>query len=358
MLEELLKLYPNADLFALIDFLPDGLRKHLLHKKAKTTFIQKLPFAKKYYRNYLALMPLAIEQLDLSSYDIVLSSSHAVAKGVLTHSNQTHICYCHSPIRYAWDLYHHYLKESGLKKGLKGVFAKVILHYIRIWDYTTVNRVDHFIANSTYIARRIKKVYNRESTVIHPPVDVENFILATLKEDFYVTASRFVPYKKLDLIIETFAQMPNKKLVIIGDGPDYEKLKSFTTPNILLMGYQPFDVLKDHLQRAKAFVFAAEEDFGILPVEAQACGTPVIAFGKGGALETVLDGVTGILYKQQTVASLSEAIREFESRSADFDPIRIRQHAELFNKEIFRDKIKSFVTDKLSNTSHLVTSGY
>ncbi|RIJ42070.1 glycosyltransferase family 4 protein [Pontibacter oryzae] len=351
VVEELLTLYPSADLFSLIDFMPEHLRKHLLQKKVHTTFIQKLPFAKKHYRSYLAFMPFAIEQLDLSAYKLVISSSHAVAKGILTHSYQTHICYCHSPIRYAWDLYQQYLKEAGLTSGFKGTLAKLILHYIRIWDYSTANRVDHFIANSSYIARRIQKVYRREATVIYPPVDVENFTLAANKEDFYVTASRLVPYKKVDLIIEAFAKMPDKKLVIIGTGPNYEKLKAQATPNITMLGYQPFDVLKDYLQRAKAFVFAAEEDFGILPVEAQACGTPVIAFGKGGAVETVLDRKTGILYPEQTVASLTEAILEFESGSLIFSPSQIRGHAERFNKDQFRAKIAALVSSKLPTTA-------
>lgn len=332
----------------MIDFMPDHLRNHILHKKATTTFIQKLPFARKHYRNYLALMPLAIEQLDVSAYDVVISSSHAVAKGVITHAGQVHICYCHSPIRYAWDLYHQYLRESGLAKGLKGFIAKSMLHYVRMWDYTTANRPDHYIANSGYIARRIKKVYNREASVIYPPVDVENFSVSTKKEDFYLTASRLVPYKKVDLIVEAFAKQPDKKLIIIGDGPDAKKIKSKITNNIEFMGYQPFEVLKDHMQRARAFVFAAEEDFGIIPVEAQACGTPVIAFGKGGACETVVEGVTGVLYREQHVTSLINAIIEFESRLPEFSPSVIRQHAERFSSATFKANIKAFVEEHAS----------
>lgn len=198
-----------------------------------------------------------------------------------------HISYVHSPIRYAWDLQHQYLKESGLIKGVKGKIAKAILHYMRMWDVRTANGVDFFIANSEFIAKRIKKCYRREAAVIYPPVDVEAFKMREEKEDFYLTASRMVPYKKMDLIVEAFSRMPDKKLVVIGDGPDFGKIKSKATNNITLLGYQPFGVLKDYMQKAKAFVFAAEEDFGITPVEAQACGTPVIAFGKGGALETV-----------------------------------------------------------------------
>ncbi len=356
VVEQLLHLYPNADLFSVIDFMPEHLRKHMLHKKATTSFIQRLPFAKKHYRNYLALMPLAIEQLDVSGYDLVISSSHAVAKGVLTHANQLHICYCHSPIRYAWDLYHQYLRESGLHKGFKGFIAKMMLHYIRMWDFTTVNRVDHFIANSAYIGRRIQKVYNRESTVIYPPVDVESFTLTHQKDDFYLTASRMVPYKKMDMIVEAFAQMPDKKLVVIGDGPDFQKVKAKAGPNVTMLGYQPFQVLKDHLQRARAFVFAAEEDFGILPVEAQACGTPVIAFGKGGASETVVDGQTGILYYHQTTSSFREAVSRFEKHSEHFLPETIRQHAERFSIGHFHRNIQNLVEDRVKSTQLAVLS--
>jgi glycosyltransferase involved in cell wall biosynthesis len=348
VVEQLLQLFPEADLYAVIDFMPDQLRRHMLHKKARTTFIQKLPFAKKHYRNYLALMPLAIEQLDVSGYDLVISSSHAMAKGVLTHANQVHICYCHSPIRYAWDLYHQYLRESGLHRGLKGFVAKMMLHYIRMWDFTTANRVDHFIANSSYIGRRIRKVYNRESTVIYPPVAVEDFTLTTPKEDFYLAASRLVPYKKMDMIVAAFAQMPDKKLIVIGDGPDFAKVKANATANITLLGYQPFELLRDHLQRARAFVFAAEEDFGILPVEAQACGTPVIALGKGGACETVLDGRTGVLYPEQTVISLQKAILRFEALEPQLEPQQIRSHAERFSTQNFRTAMQAFVKEAIT----------
>jgi len=347
VVEQLLCIFPDADLFSVIEFMPEHLKKHILYKPVTTTFIQKLPFAKKHYRNYLALMPTAIEQLDVSAYDLVLSSSHAVAKGILSHSSQLHICYCHSPIRYAWDLYHQYLRDSGLTKGFKGFIAKGILHYIRMWDFTTANRVDYFIANSNYISKRIKKIYNKKATVIYPPVDVDSFTFVPHKEDFYLTASRLVPYKKIDLIVEAFSLQLNKKLVVIGEGPDFDKIKLKATKNVTLLGYQPFEVLKSHLQRAKAFVFAAEEDFGIAPVEAQACGTPVIAYGKGGACETVIDGRTGILYNEQSVASLTEAILKFESMPTAFDPFAVRENAERFSVKTFKRKISTFIENKL-----------
>lgn len=285
--EQILNVFPNADLFAVVDFLPSDERACIKNKKVTTTFIQHMPRAKKKYRSYLPVMPIAIEQLDLSSYDLIISNSHCVAKGVITGPDQIHLSYVESPIRYAWDLQHQYLRESGLNHGIKGKIAKVILHYMRIWDTRTSNGVDYFIGNSHFIAKRIWKCYRRRADVIYPPVDVNDFTFCGIKENFYVTVSRMVPYKKMDLIVEAFTAMHDKKLVVIGTGPDFDKIKEKAGPNVQLLGFQPFEILQKHLQRAKAFVFAAEEDFGIAPVEAQACGTPVIAYGKGGALETI-----------------------------------------------------------------------
>ena len=342
-LEQILALYPDADLYSLVDFIPDDQRAFLLDKKATTSFIQSLPFAQKKYRNYLPLMPLAIERFDLSGYDLVISSSHAVAKGVLTHAGQQHVCYCYTPMRYAWDLQHQYLKESGLDRGLKGMLAKTVLRYLRQWDRKTANRVGHYIAISRYIAERIKKAYNREATVIYPPVDVAAFVPGPNKEDFYLTASRMVPYKKMDLIVEAFSLMPDRKLVVIGEGPDFRKVKAKAGGNVELLGYQPPSVMRDYLQRARAFVYAAEEDFGIVTVEAQACGTPVIAFGKGGSLETVIETKTGIFFPEQSVESLINAIREFDKVSGGFDTIAIRKNAEKFGAERFKKEFKDFI---------------
>ncbi|MEW6111018.1 MAG: glycosyltransferase family 4 protein [Thermodesulfobacteriota bacterium] len=348
VLESILRLYPDADLFSVCDFLPEGERGFLDGRRPQTTFIQKLPGAKKRYRNYLPLMPLAIEQLDLSGYDLVISSSHAVAKGALTGPDQLHISYVYSPIRYAWDLQHQYLRESGLQRGLKGWMAKWLLHKIRLWDLRTANGVDHFIGDSQFIARRIWKVYRREAEVIYPPVDVSAFTLKEEKEDFYFTASRMVPYKKMDLIVEAFGAMPDKRLIVIGDGPEMEKIRTKAGPNVQLLGYQPFEALRDHMQRAKAFVFAAEEDFGITPVEAQACGTPVIAFGKGGALETVrglgrADNPTGLFFEEQSVESLVDAVERFESNQHVFTPSACRDNAMEFSPEIFSARFSEFV---------------
>ena len=346
VLEQILQVFPDADLFSVVEFLPDEFKHFIQHKKVHTTFIQRLPFARKHYRNYLPLMPLAIEQLDVSGYDIVISNSHAVAKGVITSSDQLHLCYCHSPIRYAWDLYHQYLREAGLTRGLKGLLAKAFLHYLRQWDLSTANRIDFFVANSHYIARRIDKVYRRSSTVIHPPVDVEGFSLSPQKEDFFLTASRFVPYKRMDLIVRAFAAMPEKKLIVIGDGPDFEKVRTVASDNVELLGFQPFNVLKDHMQRARAFIFAADEDFGMIPVEAQACGTPVIAYRKGGALETVIEGKTGVFFSEQEISAITGAVAKFCDSEGVFDPQLIRAHAESFSVQKFRAQFEDFVDEK------------
>lgn len=338
VLEQIIDCYPDADLFSVVDFLEqrDCLRGKVVH----TSFIQKLPFAKRRYRAYLPLMPLAIEQFDLSAYDLIISSSHAVAKGVLTGPDQLHVSYVHSPIRYAWDLQHQYLRESNLQRGLRSILARVLLHYIRGWDARSANGVDHLIANSRFVGRRISKTYRRDYSVLYPPVQVEAFEPGIRKDDFYLSASRLVPYKKIDLIVEAFSAMPQRKLVVIGDGPQMQKIRAKAGPNVTILGYQPFEVLKDHMQRAKAFVFAAEEDFGISVVEAQACGTPVIAFGKGGALETVRDlaqrNPTGLFFMQQDVAALQAAVERFEHSLELFTPRACRANAERFSAPLFR----------------------
>lgn len=345
-IESFTNIWDDFEIYSLIDFLSDADRDKILKGKyAHTSFIQKLPFAKDKYRNYLPLFPLAIEQFDLSGYDVVLSSSHAVAKGVLTHSNQLHISYVHTPIRYAWDLYHQYLYESGLNHGLKGILAKYFLHKIRLWDISTANRVDHYIANSHYIARRIKKIYNKSSDVIYPPVDVDKFKLREAKEEFYLTVSRMVPYKKIDLIVEAFSQT-DKKLLVIGDGPDMGKIKSKASKNIELLGFADDKTMADLMGQAKAFVFAAEEDFGITPVEAQACGTPVICFGRGGALETVREGISGLYFMEQNIRELLATVDKFEQSYDKFEPIKIRENSLKFSRTRFESEIKSYVEKK------------
>lgn len=354
VVEQLCQLYPSADLFATYaDPKVVADTSYLRDRNLQTTFIQHLPGAKDHFRSYLLLMPLAIEQLDVSQYDVVLSSSHAVAKGILTGPNQLHISYVHSPIRYAWDLQHQYLREAGLTAGAKAWVAKWMLHKMRIWDYRTAASVDHFVANSKFIAKRIRKVYGREADVIYPPVDVSSFSFSDKKEDFYLAASRLVPYKRMDLIVQAFSAMPDKRLVVIGDGPERDKVAAAAGKNVELMGYQPFEVLKDMMQRARGFVFAAEEDFGIIPVEAQACGTPVIAFGRGGALETVNDlnhdKPTGVFFYDQSVDSIRQAIREFEAARDKFEPTHCRDNALGFSEARFREEFQTYV-QKRQNT--------
>ncbi|KAB2846029.1 MAG: glycosyltransferase family 4 protein [Ignavibacterium sp.] len=348
VVESFTSIWQDADVFTLVDFLNDEERRIILKgKKAKTSFIQNLPYAKKRHRKYLPLFPKAIESFDLSKYDLIISSSHSVAKGVRTNKNQLHICYCHSPMRYAWDEADYYLKEANLNSGIKGFVAQSILKYLRKWDLKSADNVDYFIANSNHIAKKIKRIYNRHADVIYPPVDVEKFSLATEKEDFYLTASRLVPYKRIDLIIEAFARMPDKKLIVIGSGPEKERLKAKAASNISLIGYQEFDSLKSYMQKAKAFVFAAEEDFGIIVVEAMACGTPVIAGNFGGTTESVVDKKTGVLFPNQTVDSIVEAVNNFDVIAKSINNSEIRIHSEKFSREIFEKNIKAYVDEKI-----------
>jgi len=346
VLEEMLQVFPEADIFCALDFLPERFRGRLKNSKITTSFIQRIPFARHLHRYLLALMPIAVEQHDLSPYDLVISNSHAVAKGCLTGSSQLHICYCYTPIRYAWDLQFQYLAESNLLWGLRSIIARWTLHKIRIWDARTPLSVDAFIACSHYIARRIKKIYRRESVVIYPNVDVENFQIGQQDGDFYITASRIVPYKHIPLIINAFKQMPSRKLVVIGAGPLLKECIAAAPSNVQVLGYQPDEVLRDHLMRARAFIFAAEEDFGIAPVEAQACGTPVIAFGKGGATETVIDGETGMFFYEQTSEAIVKAVDEFELCRDKFDRNRIRQNADRFSTSRFCSEFRKFVFEK------------
>ena len=312
-----------------------------------TSFIQNMPLAKKKYRYYLSFFPLAIEQFDLSEYDLIISSSHCVAKGILTGVDQLHISYIHTPIRYAWDMYYEYIRDMNFERGLRGLVFKRVLHNIRLWDVVASNRVDYFLSNSKFVASRINKIYRREATVLYPPVDTDKFNVIEKKEDYFITGSRLVPYKRIDLIVAAFAAMPDKRLVVIGDGPEMEKIKSIARrhTNIEILGYQPDGMVKKYME-ARAFVFAAKEDFGIVPVEAQACGTPVIAYGKGGATETVIDGKTGVLFAQQTIEGLREGIERFLKIESSFDPTIIRKNAERFSKERFKEEFKKFVEEK------------
>ena len=366
VLEHIIDLYPQADLFSLIDCVNEDQRHFLRGKKPTTSFLQKIPGIKQHYRKMLPLMPLAIEQLDLSSYDLIISSHYSVAKGVLTGPNQTHVCYCHSPMRYAWDHYHEYLREMNLERGLKSWFARWQLHRIRGWDIQSANGVDHFVANSQFVAKRIAKFYRRESHVISPPVDTQLFALKTQREDYYVCAGRFVPFKRIDLVAQAFAQMPDKRLVLIGDGPEMAKIRAKAGPNCTFTGFLPAEKVRDHLSKARAFIFPSEEDFGIVPVEAQACGTPVIAYGRGGALETVRPWrmensntlpPTGLFFEQQTAQSLMAAILQFETIQDQFDAVKICEHAQSFSVEAFKSRFAKTVDEALNQSAPSIDHG-
>jgi glycosyltransferase involved in cell wall biosynthesis len=339
VLEQMLDMFPEADLYTVCDFLPEAERGFLRGKRPTTSFIQRMPRARKWFRYYLGLMPLAVEQFDLSGYDIVLSSSHAVAKGVLTGPGTLHVSYVHSPMRYAWDLQHQYLRQSGMESGLKGALTRFLLGRLRVWDHASAARPDVILANSAWIAGRIRKAWRRESTVVHPPVDLEGFPYRPSKGDAYVIASRLVAYKRVDLVAEAFRAMPDRELVIIGDGPEMPRVRAAAAgaPNISIRGRVPQDELVALLQQSRAFVFAAEEDFGIGMVEAQACGTPLIAYGRGGAADIVQDGVTGVLFDQQNVEAIAGAVRRFEALG--IGSAACRANAERFSREAFRGNL-------------------
>lgn len=353
VLEQLIALFPAADVFCVADFVPPSERRFLAGKTTRPTFIQRLPGASRGVQKYLPLMPLAVESLDLSSYDVVISSSHAVAKGVLTGPSQLHLCYCHSPARYAWDLQHQYLRESGLETGLKGLAARAILHYFRLWDVRTAHGVDQFIANSSYIARRIRKVYGRDALVLPPPVDTDRFHPSGERGDEYFTASRFVPYKRIDVLVEAFRLLPERRLVVAGTGPTLDRIRASAPSNVAFLGHITGEEMVRRMQSARAFLFAAEEDFGIVLAEAQACGTPVICFGAGGALDIVRDGKTGVFFPQQTPRSAASAIRRFESVEASLHAPAIRANAERFSAQSFREgfsRIYAQLTGRLPET--------
>ncbi|TVQ55629.1 MAG: glycosyltransferase family 4 protein [Spirulina sp. DLM2.Bin59] len=338
----------EADLYALIDFESGNPESYLHGRAIGTTFLQHFPRAKSKIQQYLPLFPLAIEQLNLSAYDVVLSSSHAVAKGVLTHSQQLHLCYCHTPMRYAWDLTFDYLQSSRLGRGIPGLCTRLILHYLRQWDVLSANRVDYFIANSHHTAQRIWRCYRRRAEVIYPPVAVDRFAYQPQKADFYLTVCRLVSYKRVKLIVEAFNQL-QLPLIVIGDGPELSALRAIARNNVQLIGNQSHAVVATHMAQAKAFIYAACEDFGIAPVEAQACGTPVIAYGAGGALETVRDirqdpqTGTGLWFQPQNSTALVKAVKIFEEICGKIRPESCQQQAQKFAATVFQQHYLEFL---------------
>lgn len=352
-LEILCELYPEADLFTLL-YNKDQLSKTIKGMKIKTSFIQNLPLASKYYRYYLPLFPTAIEQFNLKGYDLVLSTSHCVAKGILPMPDSLHISYCFTPMRYIWDMQFDYFKTSGygFGGGCRGLFISLLTNYLRLWDVASSPRVDCFIAISKYVQKRIKKFYGRESEVIYPPVNCDFFCPpapTTKEDDFYLMVTAMAPYKRVDLAIEAFNRL-GKPLLIVGDGPELKRLKEKAKKNIEFLGWKNDGEVRDYYRGCKAFIFPGKEDFGITPLEAQACGKPVIAYGEGGVLETVSpfpqEVATGIFFHSQTAESLIEAIQLFERNRDRFDPQQMRRNALSFDQAIFREKLFSFVEEK------------
>jgi len=347
VLAELLQMYPQAALFALVDFLGRDDRARLGGHAVRTSFLQKMPAARSSFRWYLPWFPRAVESLDVSQFDLVISSSHAVAKGVRTSRRQLHICYCYTPMRYAWDLEDQYLEQTGLHRGLRGWVARRMLARLRSWDCAASSRVDHFVAISRTIEQRIDRCYQRQSTVIYPPVASRSAAEPSVPRSIYVTVSRLVPYKRIDVIAEAFRSLPDRELVVIGEGPERARIEAAAGANVRLLG-QVSDSERDNwLQRARAFVFAAEEDFGIAPLEAQAHGTPVIALARGGSVETIqgLDAPTptGVFFDERTPASIADAVRRFESRAARITADACRTNAKRFSSDRFRHEFAEFV---------------
>jgi glycosyltransferase involved in cell wall biosynthesis len=347
VVQEILR-FIEADLYALIDFESRQPQSYLYKRPIGTTFLQSFPWAEQGVQKYLPFLPIAIEQLDLRQYDIILSSSHAVAKGVLTTADQMHVCYCHAPMRYAWDMTFDYLNHSRAGRGIPGIFTRYLLHRLRLWDALSAHRVDHFLANSHNTARRIWRAYRREATVIYPPVAVDRFTYNPHKQDFYLTVSRLVGYKKIPLIVRAFNQL-GLPLVVIGSGAELELIRQIARPNVTVLGWQPDAVVEQYMGQARAFVYAAYEDFGIAPVEAQACGTPVIAYGSGGTWETVKDlrqhgsNATGILFPEQTEAAIIAAVEYFEQQRGMISYEVVRSHADGFRPAVFEQQYRDFV---------------
>jgi len=348
-LEVFCELFPRADIYTLLHI--QGSTSSTIEKMPiKTSFIQNLPFAKRGYRKYLSLFPLAVERFNLKGYDLVLSCSHCVAKGIIPPPDTLHISYLLTPMRYAWDMYEEYF---GAKRNK---LIPLFIHYLRMWDVTSSQRVDHFLCISNHVKNRIMKFYRREAEVIHPPVDTNRFKLQGKKDDYFLIVSSFAPYKKIGLAIEAFNRL-GYSLRIIGSGPEGKALKSMAKPNVEFLGWQPDDVVSDHYSKCRAVIFPGEEDFGIVPLEAMACGKPVIAYGRGGTLETIIpydrqgglqgNAPTGLFFHEQKVDSLIEALERFNRIEKDFDPVAIRNHSLQWDREIFKEKIKHFLFEKI-----------
>jgi glycosyltransferase involved in cell wall biosynthesis len=354
VLEALAEMFPQADIFTLV-LDPKTLAPQLRSHKITTSFLQKLPLARRHYRKLLPLFPLAVEQFRLHDYDLVISSESGPAKGIITSSHTCHICYCHSPMRYLWDMYHQYREGRGVGPLSRLIFD-LSAHYVRLWDVATASRVDHFVANSENVARRIRKHYRRDAQVIYPPVDVSAGYLADSIGDYYLVASPLVDYKRVDLAIEA-ANRLKRPLRVIGDGEEAKRLRRLAGATVTFLGHVSDDVLRENYAQARALLYPGEEDFGMVPVEAQSFGRPVIAYARGGALESV-KGVlpndpfdsetTGVFFAEQSVDALVETIERFESMESRFSPPHIRAHARGFGEARFKAEISAFVEEKLA----------
>lgn len=338
VIEALCEMFPDATLFTHV-YDPEAVSPVIRRHRVVTTFIDSLPRARRWYQRYLPLMPMALEQLDLRGYDLIISSESGPAKGVIVPPGSLHLCYCHTPMRYLWDMYPDYLAGAG---RVTRWLMRPMAHYLRMWDLATAFRVDHFVANSRFVGSRIAKFYRRDADVAHPPVSVDDFYLADATDDYYLMVGQLVGYKRTDLAVEAFKRM-GKRLVIIGEGEQFEEISRMASGNIQVMGRQPFSVIREHYARCRALIFPGLEDFGIVPVEAMASGRPVIAYRAGGALETVVDGVTGLFFDEQTVEAMIEAVERYETRQDDFVPQVIRAHAEEFGVDRFKKQMREIL---------------
>lgn len=350
VLAEILRCYPQADLFTLVDLMPAREREAFAGRVARTSFLQSMPGIASRFRWYLPLMPLAIEQLDVTGYDLVISSSHAVAKGVIVSPDALHVSYVHTPMRYAWDLQFEYLDAERAGWGLKGLLLRRLLHRLRIWDHRTAAGVDHFIANSGFIARRIAKAYRREADVIYPPVDTEFFAPGGKRGDYYLTLSRLWAYKRVDVLVQAFRDLDGRRLVVVGEGPELARLRAIAGPNVEFAGRLAPEELRSRLQQARAFLYAAVEDFGIALVEAMACGTPAIVLRRGGAAEIVAGPETaeptGIFFEEQSAEAVANAVRAFESGGHRISAEFCRRRAERFSAQRFRSEFAAYVAQR------------
>jgi glycosyltransferase involved in cell wall biosynthesis len=343
VIEALCEMYPQADIFTHV-YVPEMISNKIKQHKIIPTFINSLPRAGKMYKTYLPLMPLALEQLDLRGYDLIISSESGPSKGVISPAEAVHVCYCHTPMRYIWNMYHDYRSGAGRMARL---MMPPLTHYLRMWDVTSAARVDSFVANSATVARRIHRYYGVDSVVIHPPVDTNAFSIASPPElgDYYLMAGELVSYKRPELAVRAFNEM-KLKLVVIGGGEMLDEIRRLAGPTVTVLGSQPFDVLKQHYAGCRALIFPGEEDFGMVPVEAMASGRPVVAFGRGGATETVAKGLSGIFFTEQTVEAIASAVKSLAG--IEIDPEKIAVHARQFGRDQFFRKMRAHIDDLLA----------